>query len=40
MAYAGFTNYPEEIWHFDRGNQFDGARTGAIAIWRGDAFQG
>ena len=31
MAHAGFTNYPEEIWHFDRGNQFDGVQTGAIA---------
>lgn len=33
MAEAGFSNYPEEWWHFDFGNQFDMARTGRQAIY-------
>ncbi len=28
MAYAGFTNYSEEWWHFDYGNQFWARVTG------------
>lgn len=33
MAEVGFSNYPEEWWHFDVGNQFDAARTGRPAIY-------
>lgn len=33
MVKAGFSNYLEEWWHFDYGNQFDGARTGNPAIY-------
>ena len=33
MAHAGFSNYSEEWWHFDLGNQFDSARTGRLAIY-------
>ena len=33
MKEAGFTNYPEEWWHFDYGNQFWGKQTGEIAIY-------
>lgn len=31
MAAAGFSNYPEEWWHFDRGNQADHFRVGGPA---------
>jgi len=30
---AGFTNYPEEWWHFDYGNQFWGYLSGRDAIY-------
>lgn len=30
---AGFTNYPEEWWHFDAGNQFWGRIVGVDAIY-------
>ncbi|MDO8518333.1 MAG: M15 family metallopeptidase [bacterium] len=33
MASAGFSNYSEEWWHFDGGNQFAMARTGRQAIY-------
>lgn len=33
MTAAGFSNYPEEWWHFDFGNQFYAARTGRRAIY-------
>lgn len=33
MQAAGFSNYPEEWWHFDHGNQFAAARTGEPAIY-------
>lgn len=33
MTAAGFSNYPEEWWHFDFGNQFDAARTGQQAVY-------
>ncbi|HLT54892.1 MAG TPA: M15 family metallopeptidase [Bacillota bacterium] len=35
MEKAGFTNYPEEWWHFDYGNQNWGKATGNIAIYGG-----
>jgi len=31
MTQAGFTNYPEEWWHYDFGNQFWGKITGEKA---------
>jgi D-alanyl-D-alanine dipeptidase len=33
MVEAGFSNYSEEWWHFDFGNQFDAARTGWPAVY-------
>lgn len=33
MSEAGFTNYQEEWWHFDFGNQFWGKITGQPAIY-------
>jgi zinc D-Ala-D-Ala dipeptidase len=33
MTRAGFSNYPDEWWHYDFGNQFDAARTGRKAIY-------
>jgi D-alanyl-D-alanine dipeptidase len=33
MVDAGFTNYPEEWWHFDYGNQFWGHLSGKDAIY-------
>ncbi len=33
MIKAGFTNYPDEWWHFDYGNQFWGKITGCNAIY-------
>lgn len=33
MTRVGFSNYREEWWHFDFGNQFDMARTGRQAIY-------
>jgi D-alanyl-D-alanine dipeptidase len=33
MNEAGFSNYPEEWWHFDYGNQFFSALTGRMAIY-------
>ena len=33
MTEAGFTNYDEEYWHFDFGNQFDAARRRGTAIY-------
>jgi len=33
MTGAGFTNYPEEWWHFDYGNQFWGFSTNSNAIY-------
>lgn len=33
MVAAGFSNYSEEWWHFDFGNQFDAARTSRQAIY-------
>jgi len=33
MTGAGFSNYPDEWWHYDFGNQFDAARTGKKAIY-------
>ena len=33
MTRAGFSNYPDEWWHFDFGNQFDAIRTGRTAIY-------
>lgn len=33
MRFAGFTNYPEEWWHYDFGNQFWGHLTGRSAIY-------
>lgn len=33
MTRAGFTNYPEEWWHFDFGNQFWGMISGQPAIY-------
>lgn len=38
MAEAGFSNYPEEWWHFDFGNQFDATRTGRKAIYAAAVF--
>jgi hypothetical protein len=38
MVEAGFSNYPEEWWHFDFGNQFDAARTGHTAIYAAAVF--
>lgn len=35
MSKAGFTNYPEEWWHFDYGNQFWGKCSGQPAIFSG-----
>ena len=29
----GFSNYPEEWWHFDYGNQFWGSRCGQVAVY-------
>lgn len=35
MEQAGISNYDEEYWHFDYGNQFDAKRTGKkYAIYR------
>lgn len=31
MTYVGFSNYPEEWWHFDMGNQLHHARVGGAA---------
>lgn len=33
MTTAGFTNYPEEWWHFDLWNQFWGKIKGKVAIY-------
>jgi D-alanyl-D-alanine dipeptidase len=33
LTIVGFSNYPEEWWHFDFGNQFDAARTGRKSIY-------
>mgnify|MGYP001599673629 CR=1 FL=1 len=33
MVKAGFSNYSEEWWHFDFGNQFDATRAGRSAIY-------
>lgn len=33
MTRAGFTNYPEEYWHFDYGNQFWGEISDKKAIY-------
>ena len=33
MTAAGFSNYPDEWWHYDVGNQFDSARTSRPAIY-------
>lgn len=33
LSNAGFTNYPEEWWHFDYGNQFWGRIKGSNAIY-------
>lgn len=33
MINAGFTNYSEEWWHFDYGDQFWGATSGQTAIY-------
>lgn len=33
MTAAGFTNYPEEWWHYDCGNQFWGKSKGVNAIY-------
>lgn len=33
MTRAGFTNYDEEYWHFDLGNQFDAIRRNSVAIY-------
>ena len=33
MESAGFTNYPEEWWHFDFGNQFNGIIAGCDAVY-------
>jgi D-alanyl-D-alanine dipeptidase len=33
MTSAGFSNYPEEWWHFDYGNQFWAKITGKTAIY-------
>lgn len=38
MAAGGFSNYAEEWWHFDRGNQFCAARTGQPAIYGAAVF--
>jgi len=38
MIEAGFSNYPDEWWHFDFGNQFDAARTGREAIYAAALF--
>ncbi|MEK7582294.1 MAG: M15 family metallopeptidase, partial [Patescibacteria group bacterium] len=38
MVAAGFSNYPEEWWHFDFGNQFDAVRTGRQAIYGAATF--
>lgn len=35
MTTAGFTNYNEEWWHFDYGNQFWAAVTGVNAMYSG-----
>lgn len=35
---AGLSNYPEEWWHYDFGNQFAAARTGQPAIYGAAAF--
>ena len=40
LVAAGFSNYPEEWWHFDFGNQFDAARTGRPAIYGAAPFSG
>lgn len=31
MTHAGFSNYPEEWWHFDLGNQWHHSRVGGAA---------
>lgn len=33
MSLVGFTNYPEEWWHYDFGNQFWACLTGRSAIY-------
>lgn len=38
MVEAGFSNYPDEWWHFDFGNQFDAARTGREAMYAAAVF--
>jgi zinc D-Ala-D-Ala dipeptidase len=38
MTKAGFSNYHEEWWHFDFGNQFDAKRTGRSAIYGSATF--
>ncbi len=35
MEQAGFTNYPEEWWHYDYGNQNWALKTGNDAIYGG-----
>jgi D-alanyl-D-alanine dipeptidase len=38
MTAAGFSNYAEEWWHYDFGNQFDSARTGRPARYGAATF--
>lgn len=40
MTAAGFSNYLEEWWHYDFGNQFHAARTGVPAIYGAANFSG
>lgn len=37
---VGFTNYPEEWWHFDLGNQFHARITGTHAVYGLAAYRG
>ena len=38
MTQVGFSNYPEEWWHFDFGNQFDAIQSGRHAIYGAAGF--
>ena len=38
MTQVGFSNYPEEWWHFDFGNQFDAIQSGRQAIYGAAVF--
>lgn len=40
MTASGFSNYHEEWWHYDFGNQFHTARTGVPAIYGAATFSG